>query len=142
MPNEHFGEYELLEAIDGPMLRHGLQEVHGWRIQAPKRPAELPDRDLLAERHAAFMARQAGPPGIRGRRRQLLDPDRRHRPAPARRPPAPRPRRAPTRVRAGRQATPRPTPDRSTDDHSTKSPRQLTPNPGPPHQRIPVNDRG
>jgi putative restriction endonuclease len=49
----------VLEESDGPMLRHGLQEVHGWRIQLPKRRAELPDRDLLGERHAAFVARQA-----------------------------------------------------------------------------------
>jgi putative restriction endonuclease len=49
----------VLEESDGPMLRHGLQEVHGWRIQLPKRRTELPDRDLLAERHAAFVARQA-----------------------------------------------------------------------------------
>lgn len=46
----------VLEEDDGPMLLHGLQEVHGWGIELPRRRAELPDRDLLAERHAQFTA--------------------------------------------------------------------------------------
>jgi putative restriction endonuclease len=44
----------VLDDDDGPMLQHGLQEIHGWGIQLPKRRAELPDRDLLAQRHAVF----------------------------------------------------------------------------------------
>lgn len=45
---------ELLEEKDGPMLRHGLQEMHGQRIILPRRASEHPDRDRLAERFAQF----------------------------------------------------------------------------------------
>ena len=45
----------VLEEFDGPMLRHGLQEIDGWPIQLPRRRAELPDRDLLAQCHARFI---------------------------------------------------------------------------------------
>jgi putative restriction endonuclease len=48
---------DVLLEVDGPMLRHGLQDIHGWRLQLPKRVADLPDRDLLAARYAGF----AGP---------------------------------------------------------------------------------
>jgi putative restriction endonuclease len=37
------------------MLRHGLQEVHGWRLELPRRRAELPNRDSLAQRYEAFL---------------------------------------------------------------------------------------
>lgn len=46
----------VLQETDGPMLEHGLQEIHGWRIELPKRLKEWPDRDLLAERWATFRA--------------------------------------------------------------------------------------
>ncbi len=46
----------VLEEPDGPMLKHGLQEIHGWSIALPRRLAEWPDRDLLAERRSAFWA--------------------------------------------------------------------------------------
>jgi putative restriction endonuclease len=37
--------------VDGPMLRHGIQDVHGWTIQLPQRAADRPDRAaLLAQR--------------------------------------------------------------------------------------------
>ncbi len=45
---------DVLQEVDGPMLRHGLQEVHGWRLELPKRIAERPNRDRLAERYARF----------------------------------------------------------------------------------------
>jgi putative restriction endonuclease len=45
---------DLLAEKDGPMLRHGLQEMHGARIIVPKRVSERPDRDRLAERFAEF----------------------------------------------------------------------------------------
>lgn len=48
----------VLAAVDGPMLRHGLQERHGERIHHPSSPAKRPDRGLLEERYEAF--RQAG----------------------------------------------------------------------------------
>lgn len=47
---------ELLEEIDGPMLRHGLQEMHGRAITQPKRRPDRPDRDRLDRRHAVFLA--------------------------------------------------------------------------------------
>jgi putative restriction endonuclease len=46
---------DLLEEIDGPMLRHGLQEMHGVTIQLPSRAAERPDRDRLAARFEQFL---------------------------------------------------------------------------------------
>jgi putative restriction endonuclease len=47
---------DLLEEIDGPMLRHGLQEMHGATIHLPRRSIERPDRDRLAERFDRFRA--------------------------------------------------------------------------------------
>jgi putative restriction endonuclease len=45
---------EVLEEIDGPMLRHGIQEMHGRTITLPARRADRPDRDLLAWRWERF----------------------------------------------------------------------------------------
>lgn len=47
----------LLER-DGPMLRHGLQEVHGTRLLVPRRPAEQPNAEFLEVRYEEF--RKAG----------------------------------------------------------------------------------
>lgn len=47
---------DVLEEVDGPMLRHGLQDLHGTRLELPRRVAERPDRDRLAERFAVFQA--------------------------------------------------------------------------------------
>jgi putative restriction endonuclease len=47
----------LLEETDGPMLKHGLQEMHGRSIQVPKRRVDHPGRDLLAWRYERFKAR-------------------------------------------------------------------------------------
>jgi len=44
----------LLEEKDGPMLKHGLQDMHGAQLVVPRRPADRPDRDRLAERFAQF----------------------------------------------------------------------------------------
>jgi putative restriction endonuclease len=44
----------VLDEIDGPMLRHGLQEIHGWRLELPARHMDRPSREALAERYAAF----------------------------------------------------------------------------------------
>jgi putative restriction endonuclease len=46
----------LLEEEDGPMLRHGLQEMHGTALLLPTRRAEHPDKDRLAVRYDAFRA--------------------------------------------------------------------------------------
>jgi putative restriction endonuclease len=48
---------DLLLEVDGPMLRHGLQEHHGQRLRViPPARTERPDRDLLARRFARFQA--------------------------------------------------------------------------------------
>ncbi|GAA4847156.1 HNH endonuclease [Luteimicrobium xylanilyticum] len=49
---------DLLEEIDGPMLKHGLQEMHGRTIDVPRRRDERPDPDHLAERYGQFTARR------------------------------------------------------------------------------------
>ncbi|MGA2640528.1 MAG: HNH endonuclease [Spirochaetia bacterium] len=41
---------KVLEERDGPMLRHGLQELNGTRIILPARAADRPDPDRLARR--------------------------------------------------------------------------------------------
>lgn len=47
---------EVLKEVDGPMLRHGIQEFHDKRLMVlPERRAERPDRELLAERFQAFL---------------------------------------------------------------------------------------
>jgi putative restriction endonuclease len=46
----------LLTETDGPMLRYGLQEMHGQRIILPMRRADRPDPDRLAVRFNAFRA--------------------------------------------------------------------------------------
>lgn len=47
---------DVLEEIDGPMLRHGLQELHGEHIQVPRKAGQKPRRDYLAERFERFRA--------------------------------------------------------------------------------------
>lgn len=47
---------DILAEIDGPMLRHGLQEMHGVRIQAPSAVTEQPDRERLEWRYERFLA--------------------------------------------------------------------------------------
>ncbi|HEU0103299.1 MAG TPA: HNH endonuclease [Mycobacteriales bacterium] len=46
---------DVLLEVDGPMLRHGLQDVHGWRLELPSRLADRPDRNLLAQRYRTFI---------------------------------------------------------------------------------------
>lgn len=46
---------DLLDLRDGPMLRHGLQDLHGRTLMAlPRSKKEHPDRDLLASTYAEF----------------------------------------------------------------------------------------
>ncbi len=45
---------DVLLEVDGPMLKHGIQEVHGWRLELPKTIKERPDRDLLQRRWSSF----------------------------------------------------------------------------------------
>lgn len=45
---------DILEEVDGPMLRYGLQENHGQRLILPRKPAEQPNRLFLEERYELF----------------------------------------------------------------------------------------
>ena len=45
---------DILHETDGPMLKHGLQEMHGLRISLPRRQEDKPDREALAERYRLF----------------------------------------------------------------------------------------
>lgn len=45
----------LLDEVDGPMLRHGLQEMHGRSLLLPNRKADRPDRDRLERRYQEFL---------------------------------------------------------------------------------------
>ncbi|WP_084130194.1 HNH endonuclease [Demequina sp. NBRC 110055] len=46
----------LLDEVDGPMLKHGLQEMHGATITLPSRRGDRPDQDRLATRFETFLA--------------------------------------------------------------------------------------
>lgn len=46
----------LLAERDGPMLKHGLQEMHGVELELPRSPRELPDRSNLSQRFEIFLA--------------------------------------------------------------------------------------
>lgn len=47
---------DVLQEVEGPMLRHGIQEFHGKRLMVlPERRTERPDRLLLDERYQAFL---------------------------------------------------------------------------------------
>lgn len=45
---------DILRERDGPMLKHGIQEVDGSRLLLPRRLADRPDPDRLAERFMQF----------------------------------------------------------------------------------------
>jgi putative restriction endonuclease len=45
---------DILDEIDGPMLRHGLQEMKGLRITVPSSRRSRPDRMRLEERYEEF----------------------------------------------------------------------------------------
>ena len=48
---------DVLEEVDGPMLRHGLQDFHGRALMAvPRRAVEKPDPKRLEERYEEFRA--------------------------------------------------------------------------------------
>lgn len=49
---------KVLAEKDGPMLKHGLQELEGSAIILPARVADRPDRDRLARRFEQW--RRAG----------------------------------------------------------------------------------
>jgi len=45
---------DILAEVDGPMLRHGLQEMAGERLIVPRSRYDQPDRARLEERYVAF----------------------------------------------------------------------------------------
>jgi putative restriction endonuclease len=45
---------DILDETDGPMLKHGLQELHGHSIQRPRNEIYWPRRDFLDRRYEAF----------------------------------------------------------------------------------------
>jgi len=47
--------HDVLQEADGPMLKHGLQGMHGQRIQLPTRMHLRPSPELLARRHRRFL---------------------------------------------------------------------------------------
>lgn len=49
---------DILEEVDGPMLRYGLQEIEGSKLIVPTSPHLQPRREFLEERYEAF--RKAG----------------------------------------------------------------------------------
>ncbi len=45
---------DILDEVDGPMLRHGLQENHGQRLVLPRKPDDQPNPTFLEERYELF----------------------------------------------------------------------------------------
>ena len=45
---------DILAEVDGPMLRHGLQELEGHRVDVPRRRILQPDVEFLTERYELF----------------------------------------------------------------------------------------
>ena len=45
---------DVLHESDGPMLKHGIQEMHGHKIILPNSIAKRPDKDFLAQRYQKF----------------------------------------------------------------------------------------
>lgn len=46
---------DILEEVDGPMLKFGLQQMHGQRIIIPRRADLMPDKVALEGRYQAFL---------------------------------------------------------------------------------------
>lgn len=47
---------DVLHEHDGPMLKHGLQEMHGRKIYVPKRVDQQPNKAALERRYERFLA--------------------------------------------------------------------------------------
>lgn len=45
---------DILDEIDGPMLKYGIQEMHGIKIIVPNSATKRPDKVLLAIRYQEF----------------------------------------------------------------------------------------
>jgi putative restriction endonuclease len=47
---------DILDEVDGPMLRHGIQEMDGGRLTVPRQRAAHPSRENLDRRYQEFLA--------------------------------------------------------------------------------------
>jgi len=47
---------DVLREVDGPMLKHGLQELHGAKLILPTKAADRPDPERLEQRFEVFLA--------------------------------------------------------------------------------------
>jgi putative restriction endonuclease len=47
---------DILEEVDGPMLKYGLQSMEGSKLNLPKRKSDYPDRDRLDRRFQRFVS--------------------------------------------------------------------------------------
>jgi putative restriction endonuclease len=47
----------VLDEVDGPMLRFGLQALNGQKLIVPRKAADKPDPQAIEERYEAFLAR-------------------------------------------------------------------------------------
>lgn len=48
---------DILDEVDGPMLRHGLLGMHGDRLAVvPRKPQHRPGTNFLAKRYEGFRA--------------------------------------------------------------------------------------
>ena len=50
-------DQSLLDEVDGPMLKHGIQEMNGITIQLPKSKSDRPDPKLLEISYSEFKAK-------------------------------------------------------------------------------------
>ena len=48
---------DILAEVDGPMLKHGLQEMHGTKIIVPRSALLKPNRVALEQRYEQFISR-------------------------------------------------------------------------------------
>lgn len=48
---------DMLDEVDGPMLRHGLQEIHNQKLYVPRRHADRPAAEFLEQRWEQFSSR-------------------------------------------------------------------------------------
>jgi putative restriction endonuclease len=46
--------FDILSEIDGPMLKHGIQELHNHKLFLPSRKIDYPDRERLDWRFERF----------------------------------------------------------------------------------------
>jgi putative restriction endonuclease len=53
----HLKEKLLFES-DGPMLKHGLQDMHGVTLSLPRSKTQFPNPDALSERFETFLTQQ------------------------------------------------------------------------------------